>query len=448
MRIDKLEIENFKLFAQQEFTFHPQFNLVIGENGSGKTSLLRALSVALGGWAHTFIANDSTLRPIGDDEVREIQREGRFDKTKRTSIKAKGKANIIGNYKQEDIDAEWTRWRVEGDTATFLNGQYQIDSPLSHRTQYYFNFQQLISNVLNSIEKGERVSLPLIAVYECDRLWLPTGEFSSETAAKARYSRFDAYLDCFHSATDHQAVGEWLLKQKLISLDEGEETVISKSMRKAAQAALENCVGFKFDITQARVMVEFVDGTITPFEHLSDGQRTIVSLFCDIARRATILNPHWAGSASSFIKGVVLIDELDLHLHPKWQRNIIENLRKAFPNIQFICTTHSPFLIQSLRSGEELIMLDGQPTAQLANKSIEEIAQGIMGIANPQVAARYEEMKGVAKSYLETLEEAALAPEEKLAAFKERLASSLAPYADNPAFQAVLEMEKVAKLGE
>jgi uncharacterized protein with NRDE domain len=93
-------------------------------------------------------------------------------------------------------------------------------------------------------------------------------------------------------------------------------------------------------------------------------------------------------------------------------------------------------------------MLDGQPTAQLANKSIEEIAQGIMGVANPQVAARYEEMKNVAKNYLETLEEAAISPEEKLEAFKQHLASSIAPYADNPAFQAILEMKRAVKLGE
>ena len=454
MRIDKLEIENFKLFAQQEFTFHPQFNLVIGENGSGKTSLLNALSVALGGWAHAYIKSKNNLRPIANDEIREIQIDNRFDKTKETFIKAYGKGEIVDQFrKQNEIIAMWIRERDENQQRTQGRVWY---APFNK--DYELDFKKLGSNVLNYIEKGNKFNLPLIAFYECDRLWKPKDKLNVEAAAKAQYTRFAPYVDCFHTATDHQAIGEWLLKQKLISLDEGEETPLSQSMRNAAKAALEGCVGFKFDIGQARVMVEFVDGTITPFEHLSDGQRTIVSLFCDIARRAAILNPHLGGNASAETQGVVLIDELDLHLHPKWQRNVIESLRKAFPKIQFICTTHSPFLIQSLRSGEELIMLEGQPTAQLANKSIEEIAQGLMGVEaitrqimsveNPQVAARYEEMKGVAKSYLETLEEAAMSPEEKLAAFKERLASSIAPYADNPAFQAVLEMERALKLGE
>ena len=145
---------------------------------------------------------------------------------------------------------------------------------------------------------------------------------------------------------------------------------------------------------------------------------------------------------------MVLIDELDLHLHPKWQRRIIEDLRRTFPKIQFVATTHSPCLIQSLRSGEELIMLDGQPTAQLANKSLEDIAGGIMGISNPQLSLHYDEMKTAARHDLEMLETASLEPGEKLEAFKERLAESIGPYADNPAFQAYLEMKRSAKLGE
>ncbi|MEM7518987.1 MAG: ATPase, partial [Planctomycetota bacterium] len=72
----------------------------------------------------------------------------------------------------------------------------------------------------------------------------------------------------------------------------------------------------------------------------------------------------------------------------------------------------------------------------------------IQGVQNPHVSARYLEMKDVAKSYLETLDEAGGQPAEKLEKYRERLAESIAPYADNPAFQAFLEMKRVAKLGE
>lgn len=93
-------------------------------------------------------------------------------------------------------------------------------------------------------------------------------------------------------------------------------------------------------------------------------------------------------------------------------------------------------------------MLDGQPTAELANISVEQIAQGIMGIPNPQVSLRYETMKGAAKRYLETLDEAAMSPAEKLAGYKEQLAQGIGPYASNPAFQAFLERKRIVKLGE
>lgn len=93
-------------------------------------------------------------------------------------------------------------------------------------------------------------------------------------------------------------------------------------------------------------------------------------------------------------------------------------------------------------------MLDGQPVAELGNKPIEEIARGIMGVANPQVSARYEEMTEVARHYLENLERARLTPAKKLDKLKQKLEESIAPYADNPAYQAFLRMKRVAELGE
>ncbi|HAT49524.1 MAG TPA: ATPase, partial [Alphaproteobacteria bacterium] len=159
------------------------------------------------------------------------------------------------------------------------------------------------------------------------------------------------------------------------------------------------------------------------------------------------LNPQFGRTVLEETSGVVLVDELDLHLHPRWQRGVIEDLRRVFPKIQFFCTTHSPFLIQSLRSGEELIVLDGQPTAEVANKSIEEVALGIQGVNGIHVSQRYKEMENTAQRYLEMLEQGSAVPRDRLDAFKNNLAEELMPYADNPAFQAFLEMKRAAKLG-
>jgi predicted ATP-binding protein involved in virulence len=159
------------------------------------------------------------------------------------------------------------------------------------------------------------------------------------------------------------------------------------------------------------------------------------------------LNPHLGADVLSETEGVVMIDELDLHLHPTWQRHVIEDLRTTFPMIQFICTSHSPFLIQSLRSGEELLMLEGQPTAKLGDLSIAEIAEGIQGVPDTSVSARYAEMKVTAKQYLQLLEDTTLSPADKSDVFKDQLVDAISPFADNPAFQALLELQRVARLG-
>ena len=100
------------------------------------------------------------------------------------------------------------------------------------------------------------------------------------------------------------------------------------------------------------MMVDFEDMGNTPFDTLSDGQRGLIAMVADIARRACLLNPHLEDKVLEETPGIVLIDELDLHLHPKWQRSIVKNLKKTFPKIQFIATTHSPQIIGECKTDE------------------------------------------------------------------------------------------------
>lgn len=356
MQIDQISISNFKLFAQSEFRFHPSFNLVVGTNGSGKTSLLRAIAVALGGWAHAYIKDAKNRRPIDDSEIREIQQDKRFDKSKNVKIEAHGKAAIIDRYSiGRQVKAVWQRHRLEVSRQTLTTGSIDY----GNGKQYSLNFGNLGHDILTYIESGKSFDLPILAFYECDRLWLPKGEIKAEESAVAKYSRFDPYVDCFHTGADHKSLGQWLLKHELASLQQKIDTPILLSIREAAKAALEGCSDLRFDFDEGRVMVEFTDGHVMPFEHLSDGQRTMLGLFCDLARRAAMLNPHFGGEASAKTTGIVLIDELDLHLHPKWQRRIIHDLRRTFPKVQFICTTHSPQLIGQAKP-DEIILLDAQ----------------------------------------------------------------------------------------
>ncbi len=390
MKINQISISNFKLFVKDEFKFHPSFNLVVGVNGSGKTSLLRAVAVALGGWAHAYIKDAKNHRFIADGEIREIQKNKRFDKSKTVQIEAQGQAAIVDRFGwKKNGYAIWTRDRKEEAVETFTSGRINY----GNGNFYQLNFDNLGSDILNYIEKGKNFELPIIAFYECDRLWLPKGEIKAEESAVLKYSRFDPYLDCFHTGADHKSLGQWLLKHELASLQQKIDTPILLSIKSAAKAALEGCSDLRFDFDEGRVIVEFSDGHAIQFEHLSDGQRIMLGLFCDIARRAALLNPHLGGDASAKTAGVVLIDELDLHLHPKWQRRIIQQLRQTFPKIQFICTTHSPQLIGQVKADEIIILgLPSSHPVQSFGMDSNWVLRHIMGSEDrdPEIAAKLD----------------------------------------------------------
>ncbi|WP_338846612.1 AAA family ATPase [Massilia sp. W12] len=450
MKINSIRIENFQLFSAAEFDFDPHVNLVVGANGSGKTSLLRALAVALGGWAHAYIDDERNHRQILDSEVRESPREGRYEKVWPVRIAATGEASIIDPQGEEKNGfVSWTRSRAKESERTKIAANIVYEK---FPKNYPLSFATLGSDAIKYIDSGHDFTFPLFAFYECDRIWKAQESISPETSATLRYSRFDAYRDCFHTGANHRALGEWLVKHELASLQKKHDTPVLQSIRNAARAALEGCTGLRFDFEDSRVMVEYGAAPSVPFEHLSDGQRTMLGLFCDLARRAAILNPHLAGDACAQTPGVVLIDELDLHLHPRWQRAIIASLRKIFPRMQFICTTHSPFLIQSLHGGKLIPLGKLEETDAVGTEyeklSIEDIVELIQGVEMPQRSQRWMAMTKAAEQYYTLLRAARPSDAETLAALKQKLDALIEPFSDDPAYQAFLRMERLAALGE
>lgn len=144
------------------------------------------------------------------------------------------------------------------------------------------------------------------------------------------------------------------------------------------------------------------DGTWIPFDSLSDGYRDVIKIIVDIAARMCILNPYLKEETLLKTPGVVIIDELDLSLHPSWQRKIVNTLTTIFPRVQFICASHSPFLIQSLKEGQ-LLSIDGEVQEEYAGQSIEDIAEDIMGVENPQYSDEKQRMYELAESYFSRL---------------------------------------------
>ena len=176
-----------------------------------------------------------------------------------------------------------------------------------------------------------------------------------------------------------------------------------------------------------------------------------------------MLNPQFGGDAPTRTPGIVLIDELDLHLHPFWQRRVVQNLTSAFPALQFIATTHSPFIVQSLGPNQLIVL---EPKAQEApgagafmqfqaetqdfrTMSIEDITEFVFGVNVPQRSRHLQEMYDTAQQYHQLLKQTDGASDTEKAELKAKLDALTARFSDDVAYHAFLEMERIAAgLGE
>jgi predicted ATP-binding protein involved in virulence len=186
------------------------------------------------------------------------------------------------------------------------------------------------------------------------------------------------------------------------------------------------------------------NGEWMPFSNLSDGYRGIVSLTADIAYRAIKLNPHLKERAVIDTQGIVLIDEIDMHLHPKWQKHVVLDLKRTFPNIQFIVTSHSPFILQSMAQ-EEVIHLDGETISKDPNlMSIEEIAED-MDVENVRRSELFIQYQNAAAEYFKALKEGKNSTnDEHTQILKMKLDSLEVEFSDNPVYVALMKGERQA----
>lgn len=413
MYLKKLALTNFRQFERKEFEFNCNVNLLIGDNGVGKTSVIECLRTVF-----SKIMPLLTITPrfnYGFDEA-DIRHGSRF--------------------LQADLEV-----RIAGVDYSFTSGRI---NPVN-----YSGIGMLERNHFNN-EQPPRISLkdnpPLVLFFSTRR------SIVSELKSKFPDGPKAAYYRCFAENRELRAkdLSHWI-KAKMAVIKEAPDGPSAKQLLCLEEALRRFLPGFdNLRVESNRVLIDkrliSCENTerIVPLElfQLSDGERSLVAFVADIARRLAQLNPLCEDPLSEG-KGIVLIDELDLHLHPKWQRRIVEDLRRTFPSIQFIATSHSPILIQTLRPGE-LIMLDGEPTTEYSGRGIEEVVRYIMGVDMPEISPRFAEMKDVAKRYFELLEKGKDADEKQKQELKSKLEVMTAPYSDNPAYVAFLEQKRTA----
>jgi predicted ATP-binding protein involved in virulence len=345
MRIDHLSLENFNGFARRDFSFNPRFNLLVGDNATGKTSVIDALAVAIGSWFLGLRGPGVSPPGIGPDEVRLAAHahldSHTFEKQFPSRIECTGE--VMGRR------IGWIReLQREGGRTTSVGAKPISDVAIETERR---------------VRAGEEITLPLVCTYGAERLWFEKGHQKPKPAGDAtrhKPSRFDGYRDCLDNTIQETALIDWIRNQATASLPQGKDTTALTAVKSAIAKCVEGAKSLYYD-GRYNDLVILLDDRPQLFRNLSDGQRIMLTLVGDLASRAAILNPHLADAALRDTPGVVTIDELDLHLHPKWQRRVIHDLKVTFPSLQFIATTHSPQLIGEALP-EEIRLLDGGET--------------------------------------------------------------------------------------
>ncbi len=353
MKLNSIVLKNYRCFRDLSVTFQPGFNVVAGVNGSGKTSILKGVREALTGYTN--------FMPIPERNVNAFAERGAV----RVQPTVAG-----GRYRFEEMYPVEVSANGEafGQTVAWTTAKAGQPSPLIVRGQ---TPAQVWQSMQSSEQQTARLTLPVIAFYPAYRNWQPA-EPNEMSAATERASRTDGYRLWWEAASDHVALQRWaisksqerlqLLTDRTVNRDEILDDELAL-VNFALAAAVDGAAGIRFDFIQKSLLVEWRDGAPpTEYRNLSDGQRVAIALVVDIARRMCLLNPHLGQEVTKKTPGIVLIDELDVHLHPKWQRLITTGLQDAFPEVQFIATSHSPQVLGELRP-EQVILVTQESVA-------------------------------------------------------------------------------------
>lgn len=433
MKIHRLEVTNFRGFNQRTFTLSDQFNVLIGENGAGKTAVLDALAIGAGSLFPGFSGERIEAPYINRYDIRRVV----YLKDGIATAEQQVPVHVQCTGWLGDTELTWRRSRLRGVVRMDEINRYDSEDPL----------HVLAARWQRQVQAGEDITLPLISHYGTGRLWLRGKGLTLRPTPPS--SRLKGYVGCLDPASNQRLLLEWFKRMELVQLQQSRTIGALAAVKNAVARCMEGWKRVWFDINHNDLLAEAEDGRQLPFRMLSDGVRNMLAMVTDIAYRAAVLNPHLGERAAEQTPGIVLIDELDLHLHPKWQRRVVEDLRTTFPLVQFVATTHSPFIIQSLRPGE-LINLEEEAPSEPPSQSIEDIAEQVMGVEVPQRSERYQEMMKAAEEYYRVLQEAkATTSPEQREALKRKLDELSEPFSDNVAYHAFLRMEReAAGLGE
>lgn len=342
--LDHLELSNYRRFESLTVDFHPELTLLVAENGAGKTALLDAIVVAIryfvdalqGQGTHGFAREDIRLAPGSTGTMVEIPP---------TALLARG-----------TLDGQTTVWRRELATVAGKTTTKEAQE-LADRAN------TLLCELRDHADKRriEPPLLPVVAYYGTGRLWSELKQTGRKIAAAGDLTRqLSAYMDCLSPASSYGQFLIWFERIIREAQNEAQSGVPSPhrpheligAVRRATDTVLapSGWSRLDWDFLANEVVASHPEQGKLRVSCLSDGIRNLIGMVADLAHRSARLNPQLGTEACVRCPGIVLVDEVDMHLHPAWQQVVVTLLRTAFPRVQFILTTHSHLVTSTVPS--------------------------------------------------------------------------------------------------
>lgn len=320
--LTKLSLHNFRRYGHLDIELDEKLTVIVGENGVGKTSIVDATAALLSWFASRFIKANSNGSRILDSDIH---------------VAAPDYAEAAGYFQLNDNTkfnlslvrpvAGWTgEASSELQAATLLGRLYRLLA-----------------------QNDSEQELPVFACYPVDRSGLDTPQSISESRLTNQFNqRFNTYNDIVRGPARHgHFLEQYLILNNLAESGNPMHSQQLKQVNQAIETAVPNISNLHIDRSSGKAEIKLDNfGNRLNFTQLSQGQKILAATVGDLALRMIGLNPQMDNPLHA--QGIVLIDEIDLHLHPGLQQKVMPGLQATFPNLQWIITTHSPHVLSTV----------------------------------------------------------------------------------------------------